>query len=43
MKLKKEYYTQENVVALAEDLIGKVLVTKTGSFITSGIITETEA
>jgi DNA-3-methyladenine glycosylase len=43
MKLKKTYYLQEDVVKLARDLVGKVLVTKTGKILTSGIITETEA
>jgi DNA-3-methyladenine glycosylase len=43
MKLKKEYYLERNVVKLAKDLLGKVLVTKSGNMITSGIITETEA
>jgi DNA-3-methyladenine glycosylase len=43
MKLKREYYLQANVVKLAKDLIGKVLVTRQGKTITSGIITETEA
>lgn len=43
MKLKKTYYLQPNVVKLASDLIGKVLVTKSGNTLTSGIITETEA
>lgn len=43
MKLKKAYYLEPNVVKLARDLIGKVLVTREGKTITSGIITETEA
>ena len=43
MKLKKEYYLRPDVVKLAKDLLGKVLVTKHGKVITSGIITETEA
>lgn len=43
MKLKKSYYLEPNVVKLAKDLLGKVLVTKNGNTITSGIITETEA
>jgi DNA-3-methyladenine glycosylase len=34
---------QENVVAVAKALLGKVLVTQTGGVTTSGIITETEA
>jgi DNA-3-methyladenine glycosylase len=43
MKLKKKYYSEPDVVKLAKDLLGKVLVTKNGNTITSGIITETEA
>ena len=43
MKLKKAYFLQSDVVKLASDLIGKVLVTKSGNTLTSGIITETEA
>jgi len=43
MKLKKVYYLEPNVVKLAKDLLGKVLVTREGKTITSGIITETEA
>lgn len=42
-KLKQSYYLQTDVVVLARDLIGKVLVTKINNQITSGIITETEA
>jgi len=43
MKLRSTYYQQEDVVKLASDLLGKVLVTKLNGKITSGIITETEA
>lgn len=43
MKLNKTYYQQEDVVKLASDLLGKVLVTKLNGKLTSGIITETEA
>jgi DNA-3-methyladenine glycosylase len=43
MKLSNAYYQQENVVNLASDLLGKVLVTKLNGKLTSGIITETEA
>lgn len=43
MKLKKAYYLEPNVVKLAKNLLGKVLVTREGKTITSGIITETEA
>jgi len=42
-KLPHEYYLQENVVHVARDLIGKVLVTNIGDELTAGIITETEA
>ncbi|RLJ74823.1 DNA-3-methyladenine glycosylase [Pedobacter alluvionis] len=43
MKLKPEYYLNEDVVGLAKDLLGKVLYTKIGDEITAGIIVETEA
>lgn len=43
MKLEKEYYLEEDVVAIARDLIGKVLITSRNGIITQGIITETEA
>ncbi|QDW25291.1 DNA-3-methyladenine glycosylase [Pedobacter sp. KBS0701] len=43
MKLKPEYYLNEDVVGLAKDLLGKVLYTKIGNEITAGIIVETEA
>ncbi|SDF71602.1 DNA-3-methyladenine glycosylase [Pedobacter terrae] len=43
MKLKAEYYQNEDVVSLAKDLLGKVLYTKIGDEITAGIIVETEA
>jgi DNA-3-methyladenine glycosylase len=43
MKIERSYYLQPNVVKLAEDLLGKVLVTKINGKLTSGIITETEA
>ena len=43
MKLKKAYYLEPKVVKLAKNLLGKVLVTREGKTITSGIITETEA
>lgn len=42
-KLPISYYLQTDVVKLAEDLIGKILVTNFNGTITSGIITETEA
>lgn len=43
MKLEKEYYLEEDVVAIARDLIGKVLFSSRDGIITRGIITETEA
>lgn len=43
MKVKKSYFLEEDVVSLAEDMLGKVLVTKMGNKLTAGIITETEA
>lgn len=42
MKLKKSFYTRTNVLEVARDLIGKVLVTNIGGIYSSGIITETE-
>lgn len=43
MKLTPEYYQNEDVVALAKDLLGKVLYTNIDGQITAGIIIETEA
>lgn len=43
MKLTHSYYQQEDVVAIAKDLIGKKIVSKIDGKLTSGIITETEA
>jgi DNA-3-methyladenine glycosylase len=43
MKLKKDFYQREDVISIAKDLIGKVLVTRIDNIYTSGIITETEA
>lgn len=37
------YYQNENVVAIARDLLGKVITTHIQGQLTSGIITETEA
>lgn len=42
-KLKRSYYLEEDVVAVARDLIGKSLCTRIHGKYTSGIITETEA
>ncbi len=41
--LPLNYYQREDVVGIARDLLGKVLVTNFDGFRTSGIITETEA
>lgn len=43
MKLKEEYYLNEDVVSLAKDLLGKILYTKIDNETTAGIIVETEA
>lgn len=43
MKLDRAFYLQEDAVAMAKKLIGKVLVTAMEGVRTSGIITETEA
>lgn len=43
MKVKKSYFLEEDVVSLAKDMLGKVLVTKLNGKLTAGIITETEA
>ncbi len=43
MKLPKQYYQNEDVVFLAKDLLGKLLITEIDGIKTGGIITETEA
>ncbi len=43
MKLEESFYLRGDVVRIAKDLLGKVLVTKVGKKITAGIIVETEA
>lgn len=43
VKLPREFYLQADVVALARQLIGKVLYTQIDGIATAGIITETEA
>ncbi len=43
MLLKEDFYIRENVVQIAKELLGKVLVTKVNGKLTAGIITETEA
>ncbi len=42
-KLPVEFYDRENVLQIAIDLLGKILVTKVEGIITSGVIVETEA
>jgi DNA-3-methyladenine glycosylase len=43
MKLNREFYIREDVVQIAQELLGKVLFTRINRKITAGIITETEA
>lgn len=43
MKLPLSYYQHEDVVFLAKDLLGKLLITEIDGIQTGGIITETEA
>jgi DNA-3-methyladenine glycosylase len=43
MKLSKSFYTREDVVQIARDLIGKFVFTNFDGKITGGIIIETEA
>lgn len=43
MRLPLDFYTRTDVVQIARDLLGKVLVTRFEDVVTSGIITETEA
>ncbi|REC45426.1 DNA-3-methyladenine glycosylase [Chryseobacterium pennipullorum] len=43
MKLSRSYYSSQDVLFLAQDLLGKVLFTKIDGDITAGIIVETEA
>lgn len=43
MKLAEAFYQRNNVVKIARELLGKVLVTKSNGYITSGMIVETEA
>jgi len=42
-KLSNDFYQREDVVLIAKELLGKVLVTNFNNEITAGIITETEA
>ena len=43
MKLTRAYYLNENVVDVAKDLLGKVIVSHQDGILTSGMIVETEA
>jgi DNA-3-methyladenine glycosylase len=43
VKLTESFYQRQNVVLVARDLIGKVLVTNVNQMLTSGLIVETEA
>lgn len=43
MKLPASFYTRKDVVKIAKDLLGKVLVTHLDGVYTSGMIVETEA
>lgn len=43
MKLQKDFYIREDVVLIAKELLGKVLITNFNGAISAGIITETEA
>lgn len=43
MILSPSFYLNEDVIQVAKDLLGKVIITKIDDITTSGIITETEA
>lgn len=43
MPLSTDFYLRNNVIEIAKSLIGKVIITKKDGYLTSGIITETEA
>ncbi|GAB4200755.1 MAG: DNA-3-methyladenine glycosylase [Bacteroidia bacterium] len=43
MKLTSDFYIRDNVLQIAKDLLGKILITNINGQITSGIIVETEA
>lgn len=43
MKLPREFYIRDNVVEIANDLLGKVLCTRLEGNLTKAVITETEA
>jgi DNA-3-methyladenine glycosylase len=42
-KIPLSFYTRKNVVEIARDLLGKIVVTNIDGFVTSGRIVETEA
>jgi DNA-3-methyladenine glycosylase len=42
-KLSRDFYLQTDVVSVAQQLLGKLLITEIDGLITSGYITETEA
>jgi len=42
-KLSRGFYTRENVLTIAKDLLGKLLITRFNGIITTGRIVETEA
>ncbi|MBC7861688.1 MAG: DNA-3-methyladenine glycosylase, partial [Bacteroidia bacterium] len=42
-RVENHFYRNTNVILLAEQLLGKILVTRINSKITAGLITETEA
>src|SRR4051812_13883405 len=43
MILPESFYTRKDVVKIARELLGKVLVTKFNGILTAGLIVETEA
>jgi DNA-3-methyladenine glycosylase len=43
MKLGRDFYLQEDVVGVAQSLLGKIIFTSAGEMVTGGIIIETEA
>lgn len=43
MRLSREFYTENDVVSIAQSLLGKVLCTRIHRQLTNGIIVETEA
>lgn len=42
-KLPVQFYERDNVVQIARELLGKILITKFEGIVTSGVIVETEA